>query len=303
MFHWVSIYLVAFYIYMYMIQIINIEELKRGPAMNAQLLIIDPQNDFCDVPGAALPVAGANTDMLRLAGFIQNHASKIDGITVTLDSHPSVAVERTTFWMGTDEAEVPPFTFITAADVSSGKYFPRDRAFTPAVLAMLNQLAVKGRPGLVVWPVHCVTGTWGHNIQESVSKQLQAWEFSRQRAVRKVLKGEYPLTEHFGVFEADAPIEGVESTQFNTRLAAALTEGVDLLFIAGEASSHCVASSFDQLVRYRSGGQGVGPRLVLLKDCMSPVSGFETAASEFYARAREVGAQLLDATAAATLLT
>jgi nicotinamidase/pyrazinamidase len=286
-----------------MIHHINTDEPRKEPAMNAQLLIIDPQNDFCDIPGAALPVAGANADMLRLASLIQNNASKIDGITVTLDSHPSVAVERTTFWVSADEAEVPPFTFITASDVASGKYLPRDQTFTTAVLAMLNQLAAKGRPGLVVWPVHCVTGTWGHNIQESVTRQLQAWEFSRQRAVRKVLKGEYPLTEHFGVFEADAPIEGVESTQFNTRLAAALTEGVDLLFIAGEASSHCVASSFDQLVRYRCGNQGAGPRLVLLKDCMSPVTGFEAAASEFYGRAREAGAQLLDATSAANLLT
>ena len=132
--------------------------------------------------------------------------------------------------------------------------------------------------------------------------QLQAWEFSQQRAVRKVLKGEYPLTEHFGVFEADAPIEGVESTQFNTGLAAALTEGVDLLFIAGEASSHCVASSFDQLARYRADRQGVSPRLVLLTDCMSPVTGFEGAANEFYARARDLGAQLLSASSAAALL-
>ena len=26
----------------------------------AQLLIVDPQNDFCDIAGAALPVTGAN---------------------------------------------------------------------------------------------------------------------------------------------------------------------------------------------------------------------------------------------------
>ena len=271
--------------------------------MNTQVLIIDPQNDFCDIPGAALPVAGADADMARLASFIQKNTAKIDGITVTLDSHPSVAVERTTFWMGANEAAVTPFTFITASDVTSGTYLPRDRSLTAPVLAMLNQLAAKGRPGLVVWPVHCVTGTWGHNIQAAVASQLQAWEFSRQRAVRKVLKGEYPLTEHFGVFEADAPIEGVESTQFNTRLAATLTAGVDLLLLAGEASSHCVASSFDQLARYRAGLQGAAaPRVVLLSDCMSPVTGFESAAADFFARARGVGADIMTVAEAQNLL-
>ena len=39
--------------------------------MNARLLIIDPQNDFCDIAGAALPVPGANADMHRLAGLMK----------------------------------------------------------------------------------------------------------------------------------------------------------------------------------------------------------------------------------------
>lgn len=62
-----------------------------------QLLIIDPQNDFCDIADAALPVAGVHADLQRLAGFVQ--AMPLNAITVTLDSHASVAVERTTFWV------------------------------------------------------------------------------------------------------------------------------------------------------------------------------------------------------------
>jgi nicotinamidase/pyrazinamidase len=285
-----------------MIQLIDMTQQRKATTVNTQLLIIDPQNDFCDIPGAALPVAGANADMLRLADFIQKNSSKIDGITVTLDSHPSVAVERTTFWVAGDGSAVAPFTFITTADVTTGKYVPRDGSLIPKVIAMLEQLAAKGRPGLVVWPVHCVTGTWGHNIQDAVAIQLQAWEFSRQKAVRKVLKGEYPLTEHFGVFEADAPAQGIESTQFNTKLAASLTERVDLLLLAGEASSHCVASSFDQLVRYQQSQKTVSPRIVLLSECMSPVTGFESAATDFYARARGVGAELMSLAEASNLL-
>ena len=261
-----------------------------------QLLIIDPQNDFCDIPGAALPVAGASADMVRLADFVRSNP--LDGITVTLDSHATVAVERTTFWK-TSSGEAPaPFTFVTEQDVVSGRLLPRDASLTPRVVAMLRQLAARGRTGLVIWPVHCVTGTWGHNIFEGLAQSLAAWEDEQQSVVRKVFKGEYPLTEHFGVFEADAPDAAVQSTLFNSQLAQSLTQNVDLLFIGGEASSHCVASSFDQLAGYLSRQGGRRPRLVLLRDCMSPVAGFEKAQEEFFLRAQAWGAEIMTSTQA-----
>ena len=255
-----------------------------------KLLIIDPQNDFCDIPGAALPVTGASADMQRLVSFIA--ASSLDGITVTMDSHPSVAVERTTFWKTPDGSSPVPFSFVTAADITNGQMTPRDATLTPQVLSMLQQLSEAGRPGLVVWPVHCVTGTWGHNIYSALADQLAQWEFTQQRAVRKVLKGEYPLTEHFGVFEADAPNDAVPSTQFNNALAAELSLGVNVLFIAGEAGSHCVASSFDQLARYLNNA-AQRPRVVLLTDCMSPVTGFEADQEAFVQRASAWGAETM----------
>lgn len=257
-----------------------------------KLLIIDPQNDFCDIAGAALPVPGAQADMERLAAWLGDVA--LDGIAVTLDSHASVAVERTTFWQGREGQAPAPFTFVTASDVRSGTWLPRDARLVPQVTAMLDQLAAAGRSGLVVWPVHCVTGTWGHNIYAPLAAQLAQWEFKTQRAVRKVLKGEHPLTEHFGVFEADAPNPAVPSTQFNHALADELTQGVEVLLIAGEAGSHCVAASVDQLMRHLSTRPAPRPRLVLLSDCMSPVAGFEADQEAFVQRAVAWGAELMD---------
>jgi nicotinamidase-related amidase len=107
-----------------------------------------------------------------------------------------------------------------------------------------------------------------------------------------VLKGEYPLTEHFGVFEADAPDAQVASTQFNTALAHDVTHQVDVLFLAGEAGSHCVAASFDQLAVYLQ-SQARRPRVVLLTDCMSPVPGFEAQQTALLERARAQGADTM----------
>ncbi|CAN5185273.1 hypothetical protein BH11PSE10_BH11PSE10_11840 [soil metagenome] len=272
-------------------------------ALATHLLIIDPQNDFCDIAGAALPVPGADADLQRLARFVRSHTAALAGITVTLDSHATVAVERTTFWLtGAGEA-VAPFSFITAEQLRAGDFRPRDASLTPAVLSMLDQLAAngeQGRPGLVVWPVHCVTGTWGHNIHGALADALAGWELTHQRAVRKVLKGEYPLTEHFGVFEADAPDAAVPSTLFNTALAAQVTESVGLLLIAGQASSHCVAASYRQLAGYLK--DRPKPRIVILTDAMSPVPGFEALAEAFFEQARADGAELMSVEQAAALL-
>ena len=263
--------------------------------MRTKLLIIDPQNDFCDIEGATLPVAGAHDDLERLAGFIESNQDRIEGITVTLDSHASVAVERTTFWLGSDGQPVAPFTFITAADVVAGVYRPRNTGLTEQVVNMLKQLNVAGKSGMVVWPVHGVTGTWGHNIQSGVARSLAAWEMTHQRAVTKVLKGEYPLSEHFGVFEADAPVASVPSTLFNTALATSLADGADVIAMAGQASSHCVAASYNQFMSFLAKMPAVAPRVVLLRDCMSPVPGFEKLADELFERARQAGTGVMTA--------
>ena len=63
------------------------------------------------------------------------------------------------------------------------------------------------------------------------------------------------------------------------------------LLVAGEAASHCVAATLDHLFEEFS-AEEIGA-VVLLKDCMSPVTGFETHAEAFYARALARGARVL----------
>lgn len=270
--------------------------------MATQLLIIDPQNDFCDIPSAALPVTGANADMHRLAGFIDAHGARLSAVTVTLDSHASVAVERTTFWKTGEGRPVDPFTEITAAQVRAGAFLPRDGSLTAQVLAMLDALEAGGKYRLMVWPVHCVTGTWGHNIHDAVSGALNRWELSRQRPVRKVLKGEYTLSEHYGAFEAEVPVESEDNTRFNHKLANALLHDTDLLLVAGEASSHCVAASVEQLLRFAPDFIGRVPKIMLIEDCMSPVEGFAAAQQAFFARVAAQGVERISVADAGALI-
>ncbi|RFO95443.1 hypothetical protein DIC66_18295 [Rhodoferax lacus] len=253
------------------------------------LLVIDPQNDFLDIAGATLPVVGANADMQRLADWLLAHWAQVQSITVTLDSHASVGVERTSFWQDAQGQPLPPFTLVAAADVQAGRYLPRHAAHTAEVLRYLQALESGGQRQLIVWPVHCVVGTWGHNIHSGLAEALAAWEAQSGQVCNKVLKGQHPLTEQYSAFRAEVPRADDARTQLNQALLQQLAASPNTLLVAGEALSHCVACSVDDLLAHLP-----PERLrhtVLLTDCMSPVSGFEAAGQAFLQRARAGGLQ------------
>lgn len=268
-----------------------------------QLLVIDPQNDFCDLPEAyrpidpmsgqpvapALPVAGAHADMVRLADFIRDAAPVLSDIAITLDSHQRLDIAHPTFWQQADAAAVSPFTPITAAQVRRGEYRPRDAAALPRTLAYLDELEARGRYTLMAWPVHCEIGSWGHNVHADVRAAYNAWEEQNLRVVRKITKGQNPWTEHYSAMQAEVPDPDDPDTQLNQALIDEL-DRADTLLIAGEAGSHCVRATTEHIVANLRSGRT--PKIVLLTDCMSPVGGFEAQQREFLADMSAKGVRL-----------
>jgi nicotinamidase/pyrazinamidase len=251
------------------------------------LLIIDPQNDFMDIAGAALPVPGAQADMERLAHWLEQHVAQVQSITVTLDSHASVGIERTTFWLLPDGSAVAPFTVITAAEVQAGRFRPRNAAKAPEVLAYLQALEATAQRQLIVWPVHCVLGTWGHNIQTTLADRIAQWEMASGLICDKVLKGLNPMTEQYSAFRAEVPRADDARTGLNRALIDRLAAGTGTLLVAGEALSHCVAASVHDMLAQLPSARVA--QTVLLTDCMSPVAGFEAAGEAFLEQARTRG--------------
>jgi nicotinamidase-related amidase len=278
-----------------------------------QLLVIDPQNDFCDLPDSfrpldplngqpvapALPVPGAHADMLRLAAFIDAARPALDGITVTLDSHQRLDIAHPTFWQQGNGAAVAPFTPITAAQVRAGAFTPRDAAALPRTLAYLDALEAAGRYTLMVWPVHCALGSWGHNVHASVRAACNAWEDQARSPVQMVVKGLNPWTEHYSAVQAEVPDPADPGTQLNQPLIDAL-DAADLLLVAGEASSHCVRATTEHIVAHLKSREPA--KLVLLTDCMSPVAGFEPQQRAFLATMQAQGVRLASSSQALGLL-
>ena len=276
---------------------------RRLMKKTIQLLLIDPQNDFCDVPAdwcpidpltgqartPALPVAGAHADMLRLAELIRAGAGGISAITLTLDAHHRFDIAHPTFWQTGTGGPVAPFTPIAAAQVRDGSFAPKDPAMRPRALAYLDALARRGRYTLMVWPVHCEIGSWGQAIHPALKAACNDWEDQHLAVAQKISKGSNPWTEHYSALQAEVPDANDAATQLNRALIADL-DRASLILIGGEASSHCVRATTEHLVDNLPSGQP--EKLVLLTDCMSPVAGFEAQHSAFLADMARRGLRL-----------
>lgn len=156
-------------------------------------------------------------------------------------------------------------------------------------LAYVDALAAAGRYTLMVWPTHCEIGSWGHNVHAAVRAAYNGWEERTLRSVYTVVKGSNPWTEHYSAIEAEVPDASDEATLTNRALLGVLG-GAERLFIVGEAGSHCVKATTEHIVAHWDPRQL--SRLVLVADCMSPVSGFETQHDQFLRDMAARGVQL-----------
>ncbi len=245
---------------------------------NLQLIIIDPQHDFCN-PNGSLFVGGADEDMKRLAGFIERMAPKLSDIHVTLDSHRKIDISHPMWWSDTSGKSPDPFTIITAEDMTSGTWRTRKPGCYDTSLTYLKALEATKRYPHCIWPEHCLIGSEGHTVHPDVYGALQGWEESRYAMTDYVTKGSNPWTEHFSAVQAEVPDSQDPSTQMNTGLVTTLEEA-DTTLWSGEALSHCLANSARDVAANFSDPRFI-QSMVLLTDASSSVTGFENFGTDF----------------------
>lgn len=252
--------------------------------LKTHLVIIDPQNDFMDIiakPGdpvglslpdgqfrSTLPVPGALDDMRRVAGMVKRIGKRLADVHVTLDSHRVIDVAHPGFWRDSDGNNPAPFTIITNADVKSGMWSPRNQGFRQRMLDYTAALETAGKFMLMIWPEHCLIGSWGHNVVDVLRTELAAWERQNFATIDFVTKGTNTFTEHYGALLAEVPDPQDPSTQLNGQFISVLQDA-DIIGIAGEASSHCVATTIQQIVD-NIGDQHLS-KIHIITDGMSPV--------------------------------
>ena len=251
------------------------------------LLLVDVQNTFC-TPGFELYVGGrsgtgAVDDNRRLCAFIYRNLSLITEICPTMDTHQAIQIFHSVFLIN-DKGEHPsPFTLISAEEVERGVW-----KFNPALsdslgitstdgqgylLHYTRQLRAGGKYDLTIWPYHAMLGGIGHALVSSVEEAVFFHTMSRRYRTDFQIKGDNPFTENYSVLSPEVltDADAKPIAQKNTRLIQKLLQW-DAVVIAGQAKSHCVAWTIDDLLEdIYVRDQQLAEKVYLLEDCTSPV--------------------------------
>jgi nicotinamidase/pyrazinamidase len=252
--------------------------------IKADLLIIDPQNDFCD-PKGALYVPGAEADMDRLATFINRVGDRLNDIHTTLDTHHYYDRSHPVYWRNAKGEHPAPFTIIEYC----GEWYPVNPNERDDCENYLAELKSGGRYPHIIWPPHCLVGTWGHNVYPSVAEALLEWEKKNVAMVDYVTKGSNYRREHYSAVQAEVIDVDDPDTQLNMRLIETL-EQVDEIYAAGEALSHCLANTLRDIVRVF--GDENAKKFTILEDLSSNVPGFEAYGEQFLQEMKALGVRV-----------
>lgn len=245
--------------------------------MKAHLFIIDPQVDFCD-PNGNLFVTGADEDSKRLADMIFRVGDKLYDIHCTLDTHHVIQVFHPSFWVSPLMENPTPFTVITSDDVKNAVWTPVIPGQIQRMIDYVEALEAGGRYPLCIWPEHCLIGSPGHNVTEPVRIALSEWERDNIALVNYVTKGSNLWTEHYSAVQAEVVDPNDETTSLNMNLIQMLQEA-DIIGIAGQALSHCVANTIRDIAN--NFGEENIKKFVLLEDLSSNVTSFEQLGDDF----------------------
>ena len=246
--------------------------------MNKTLLIIDPQNDFCDIPEAltmgnkpSLPVPGSHNDMITLANYIKNNSDSFSEVVVTLDSHNIIDIAHKLWWVDKDGNHPSPFTVITLEDIENKVWVPSKSSDLEYAKFYVSELKKANKYSLIIWPEHCLIGSWGHNVHSVLAEALSEWTKKTGKNVEYILKALNPLTEHYSAIKAEVELD--EHTHRNVKLLDKMAVSDELL-VAGEAFSHCVSSTVFDIKDYFD-EKNIKTKITVFENCTSPVYGFE----------------------------
>jgi nicotinamidase-related amidase len=251
------------------------------------LLLIDVQNTFC-IPDFELFVGGrsgrgAVEDNVRLCEFIYRNLNIITEIIPTMDSHTAMQIFHPIFWIN-DAGEHPaPASAIALEEIRQGiwKVNP-DVAYSLGnngdrtqqhALHYVKKLSDDGKYPLTIWPYHSMLGGIGHALVSAVEEAVFFHNLSRRSQTQFELKGSHPLTENYSVLSPEVinTADGRDIACKNTDLIEKLLD-FDAVIIAGQAKSHCVAWTIDDLLtEIKHKDPNLAKKIYLLEDCTSPV--------------------------------
>lgn len=251
------------------------------------LIAIDVQNSFC-LPGFELFVGGrsglgAVEDNRRLCEFIYRNLGNLTQIVATLDTHQAMQIFHEIFLVDAAGQHPAPLTLVSAEDLEQGRwrFNPQiadslgiDPAYGQAhLLHYARTLQQRGKYALTIWPYHVMQGSIGHALVPAFEEAVFFHTIARSRQALFLPKGDHPLTEHYSAIgpEVTAGPDGRPLSGRNPAFLE-LVQRCRAVIIAGQAKSHCVAWTVEDLLQeILQKDERLASKVYLLEDCTSPV--------------------------------
>lgn len=253
------------------------------------LLLVDMQVDFIH-PNGALYVPGAVEDSKRIVEWVYHHVADITGIYASLDSHYPIQIFSPTWWLDEAGKHPYPYTVITSEDVQNGTWKPIYEAEWS--VQYVDQLENQHKKQLMIWPYHTLVGTPGHDLTPSLYEAISYHAAARQAQPRFITKGEIAKTEHYSMLEPEVKVPDHVQGTLNKNLLHELQD-FDLIYIAGEAKSHCVLETINSIMTYFKDQPEFIGKIRILSDGMSSVKhpeiDFDAMANEAFNQHRDKG--------------
>jgi nicotinamidase-related amidase len=123
---------------------------------------------------------------------------------------------------------------------------------------------------LTIWPYHTLIGSPGHMLDPELWSAVFWHAAARQTQPTWMSKGSLPLTEHYSIIQPEVPVPDRPGGGKNQAFLDELAEA-DLIIVAGEAMSHCVLETVEDLVEAFADQPEVLGKVLFLRDCTSPV--------------------------------
>lgn len=266
------------------------------------LVIIDMQVDFCHEQGT-LYVPGALADIQRLVEFIFTHGESISKITCTLDSHIPYQIFHPAWWADAEGNPPDPLTIITAVDIEEGTWQPT--VMPEYSLNYVKDLEKRAKKQLTIWPYHTLIGSVGNMLDPTLWSAVMWHSLARRAQPSWLPKGTLPQTEHYSAVEPEIPLKNHPEAGRNQAFLDSMAKA-DVLLIAGEAESHCVLETLEDIVSEFGDDPVQLEKIYVLQDCMSPIQhpdiDFHSLAQEEFVKMTEAGIQFIDSTEPAPFL-
>jgi nicotinamidase-related amidase len=260
---------------------------KAKDRFKIALVLIDVQNTFC-IPDFELYVGGrsgtgAVDDNIRLVRFIYRNLGAITEIFLTLDTHQATQIFHPIFLVNQRGDHPAPYSLISAGDIQEGRWI-----FNPILAEDLgvpvergqdllqhytSQLAKKEKFDLTIWPYHAMLGGIGHALVASIEESVFFHTISRYSRPDFEIKGTHAFTEHYSAIGPEV-LKGPDGNQLAEKSDKILSKvrDFDIVIIAGQAKSHCVAWTVNDLIeQIMATDPNLLRKVYLLEDCTSPV--------------------------------